>query len=317
MKKLLFALLLPFYAIALNINVIGYKNGVGLDQDIAIVCEELVKLGHHVEFVFWNDFAPRPKADINIFLETVDELFFNFADKNYLVPNPEWYRKNDLVPKFDLVLCKTKESLRIFQALTPKAVYFGFTSRDCYCDEVEKGNRAILHLAGRSEQKGTDTIMDVWQRNPNLPLLQLLRVIEPRYPVIANVRQLTDYVSLPELRYLQNHHGIHLCPSETEGFGHYLNEALSTGAVVVTTDAPPMNEFVTDPRCLVKTNRTQLQYLATNYYIDGAHLEAALAGLLNLPDEELKKIGQQNRQKYLENDRLFKQRLAELFGVAK
>lgn len=314
MKYLFF--LLPQFAIALSFNVIGYNNGVGLDQDIAILSTELTRLGHHVEFVHWRDFSPKPKADYNIFLETVDELFFPLAHKNCLIPNPEWYQKPALIPKFDLILCKTKEALRIFGAHNPGAVYMGFTSKDCY-EEREKNPRALLHLAGRSEQKGTDTIVDVWQKDPKLPTLQLLRLIEPHYPAIPNVSQITEYLPTPELKALQNHHLIHLCPSETEGFGHYLVEAMSTGAVVITTDAPPMNEFITDPRCLVKTNRTQRQYLATNYYIDQAHLAATLTQLLSLSDEELRAMGRKNREQYLENDRLFKQRLAEIFGALK
>ena len=192
----------------------------------------------------------------------------------------------------------------------------GFTSKDCY-EEMEKSPRALLHLAGRSEQKGTDSIIDLWQKDPKLPVLQLLRLIEPHYPAIPNVLQITEYLPLAELRVLQNRHLIHLCPSETEGFGHYLVEAMSTGAVVITTDAPPMNEFITDPRCLVKTNRTQRQYLATNYYIDQEHLAATLTQLLALSDEELREIGRKNRQNYLEKDQQFKKRLTEIFGEVK
>ena len=124
MKYLL--LLLPKFALALSFNIIGYSNGVGLDQDIALLSTELTRLGHQVEFVHCRDFAPRPKVDINIFLETVDELFFSFAHKNCLIPNPEWYQKPDLIPKFDLILCKTKEAQRIFQASQRQCCLYGF-----------------------------------------------------------------------------------------------------------------------------------------------------------------------------------------------
>ena len=39
---------------------------------------------------------------------------------------------------------------------------------------------------------------------------------------------------------------VHICPSAREGFGHYINEARSVGAVVLTIDAAPMSEFVVD-----------------------------------------------------------------------
>jgi glycosyltransferase involved in cell wall biosynthesis len=314
MRILLF--LLPYSAFALHINLIGYSNGVGIDQDIAILGEELTNLGHRVEFVHILDFEPRQKADINLFIERVNPLFFPFAEKNYLIPNPEWYNKRDLIAKFDLILCKTKEAQAIFEQYSPRTLFLGFTSKDCYREEVQKELRLPIHLAGKSIQKGTDSLYDLWQRE-KLPPLRLLHHMEEEYPEVPNISQITDYLPQPELREWQNRYGLHLCLSETEGFGHYLNEALSTEAIVVTTDAPPMNEFVTDKRCLVKHRRTQKQDLAINYYFDQADFLQVFTRLLKLSDEELKEIGRQNRQNYLKNDQLFKQRLAEIFGEIK
>lgn len=44
---------------------------------------------------------------------------------------------------------------------------------------------------------------------------------------------------------VQAEHPIHVCASEREGFGHYINEARAAGALVVSTDHPPMNELIT------------------------------------------------------------------------
>ena len=46
----------------------------------------------------------------------------------------------------------------------------------------------------------------------------------------ANIDHRIGYLDEAELKRLQNAHVFHLCPSETEGFGHYLVEAMGIGA---------------------------------------------------------------------------------------
>ena len=43
--------------------------------------------------------------------------------------------------------------------------------------------------------------------------------------------------------YIFNTYGLHLCPSESEGFGHYMHEA-SCNNIVIITDFSPFNEYV-------------------------------------------------------------------------
>jgi glycosyltransferase involved in cell wall biosynthesis len=300
----------------LKINLICYKNGVGLNRDITTLQQELTKLGHSVHFI--NVLHPIPKkADINIFIEIGQDDFFSFADKNYFIPNPEWCRFSpEKIAQFDMVLTKTKEGERIFKLLNPNTIYLGFTCNDHYDEKITKDDKNFLHLAGSSIQKGTEGLIQTWMQNPQFPSLFLIKhknTID--YPPASNLKLITEYVSDSTLMNLQNQCGIHVCPSETEGFGYYIMEALSCGAVVVTTDAPPMNEFVSDKRCLVGYNRTAPCRFATNYYVDSQKLESTVADLLSLSEDELHEIGRKNREFYLENDRLFKQRLAEIFSA--
>lgn len=55
--------------------------------------------------------------------------------------------------------------------------------------------------------------------------------------------------------------------------------------------------------------------LATNYYVDPRKLDKTITDLLSLSEDELKAIGRQNREFYLENDRKFKERVAEIFSA--
>src|SRR5690606_34092893 len=96
-----------------------------------------------------------------------------------------------------------------------------------------------------------------------------------------NIRHLLERVDDATLRTLQNSNAIHLCPSEAEGFGHCIAEAMSCGAVTLTTDAPPMNELITPERgVLVNYNRTTKQRSGANYYVDPVDLERKIHDIL-------------------------------------
>ena len=48
------------------------------------------------------------------------------------------------------------------------------------------------------------------------------------------------------IRFLQSVADVHLCPSLIEGWGQYIDEGRRAKSVVVTMDAPPMNELIKD-----------------------------------------------------------------------
>ncbi len=176
--------------------------------------------------------------------------------------------------------------------------------------------RGLLHLAGRSRQKGTAAIVALWAAHPEWPTLTIVQHPERATVIdLPNVRWIVNYIADDDLTDLQNRHGIHLQPSEVEGFGHTIGEGMSCGAVVVTTDAPPMNELVTPERGLLAAWReSEPMRLGTAYRVDPADLARRVIEALGLDDTAHDRLGAAARAWYENNDRFFRRRLPEVLN---
>ncbi len=321
----------------IRVNLIARDNGFGLSRNLHLLHAALAAAGFEVTIsgirrgalrkllhpvrLRARTFARRlaghgaQRWDVNLMLERVRPEYLATARRNVLLPHPEWFDERDRkwLPRLDRAFVLTRHAAPIFESLGLKTEYTGFTSEDRRDSSVPR-ERAFFHLAGRSANKGTDTLLATWRRHPEWPRLTVLQ--SPRSarpgPPAPNIEHRVDYIADGELKHVQNAHRFHLCPSETEGFGHYLVEAMGVGAVVVTLDAPPMNEMVTRERgALLPPSRTGTQSLATTYFYDEPALEQAIERLLSTPDDELERMGTAARAWFEANDRAFRTRIAE------
>lgn len=181
-------------------------------------------------------------------------------------------------PGLELVICKTQQCKGWLQqhqasrAVKVPILYSGFTSMEPSTsavsndDDLDRFSR-LLHVAGSSPHKGTTNILQAWLQNPHWPPItitshnnQLMDIILKQIKqqlgiskLPSNIHHIDTKLSRDEISKLMATHGIHLCLSGMEGFGHYMNEARAVGALCVTTDYPPMNEMITtDTGVLVK-----------------------------------------------------------------
>ena len=121
-------------------------------------------------------------------------------------------------------------------------------------------------------------------------------------PAAPNIEARVGYLSDQEICRLQNESLFHLCLSLTEGWGHYIVEAMGVGAVTITVDARPMNELVgADRGVLVPYRATGTQRLATTYQFDEAGLEAAIERTIAMSDEECAQLGARARAWFVDN----------------
>ncbi|MFO7305639.1 MAG: glycosyl transferase family 1 [Gammaproteobacteria bacterium] len=322
-----------------RINIIGKSNGVGLSRDIDVLTDALQRLGHEVHVIAidaaaagerrsvlaqWSTRVRRawqartgarrmPSADINLLLEHVWFQHLSNAKVNVALPNPEWFDRHDLrfLRHVDRVWAKTAYTRELFARIGCDVMYVGFDSEDRYDSTVQK-QRTYFHLAGKSTMKGTDRLLRVWKRHPEWPVLTVVQNNAPDDPALnaPNIRYISGYLGDDALMRLQNENLFHICLSLTEGWGHYIVEALSVGAVTITIDAPPMNELVKPERgVLVSYSGVGKQRLATTYQFDERSLEAAIARTMAMSDEQCARLGASARNWFLQNKQSFASRL--------
>lgn len=226
----------------LTINLVSRDNGVGLSTDMALLEAMLVNAGHQVQRVDW--LAPMMgRCDVGIFLELWSQRLSRHARRTVGVFNLEWFQQSwrrDL-PRITQLWSKSMESHAAYQKLRLRSsTLTGFLSRDLMDRSVIRQPTA-LHLRGHSDLKGTHEVIDAWRSDPGLPPLTIISAVPLEVPHYVRV---LGRLSDAELAMEMNRATFHICPSRAEGWGHYITEALSVGAYVITTDASPMNEHV-------------------------------------------------------------------------
>lgn len=327
-----------------RINIVAWHNGGGLSRDVDILVNALPKNRFEVTLngfpiaqakvrrrriihrasnlryllLHRKQLAASP-YDINLFLEDITPGFFSYARANAFIPNPEWFKKyqHRYLKGIDVVLCKSRSAQQTFDSLGSHSRFISFTSED-RLDSTDPAmkSQGYLHLAGRSWQKGTKPLTDLWLKHPEWPLLTVVQSAQTYSqarvePIVApNINHILDRLDDAHLRELQNTHAIHLCPSEAEGFGHCIVEAMSCRALILTTNAPPMNELITTDRgILVDYYKTRRQRSGENYYVDLTELEQKISKIIKMDQQSIRQLGLNARAWFEENDRYFRMQL--------
>lgn len=305
----------------MRFNLCGNNtNGCGLQQDYEILKSRLEALGHTVFPVQYGKEQPIEKVDVNVFLELVMPQVFAYAPEQWCVPNPEWWLPNlwgRHTSRVNRFLCKTPDCLRVFESTSSgRAVYMPFRSQDML-DEGVVAARGFLHMAGRSQTKNTPAIIEAWRRSLVPAPLTLVTSNAEFLKAAAGIRNVScvERATEEEKRALLNGHLFHLCPSQYEGWGHYLHEALSVGAVIVTTNAAPMNGFPgMDARLLVASFRKMPHGVAHLHTVRPEDVAEAAIRALSMDDAEINGIRDGARSAYEAELVAFNEASEKIFG---
>lgn len=265
------------------------------------------------------------RPDAIVFLENIVESDppIDPAIPRILVPNLEWTtpRTERLLETIDQVWHKSRFSQDRLAARMPKAQHhhLGFTSIDP--GVRVRDYRRFAHFRGKSITRHSREILAVWGRNPHFPELKY-----QFYQEGPDTFEFGEWLSwknvsvragkLDDNAYFQvlSAHGVHLCTSGTEGFGHYINEARAMAAVPVVLDAAPMNELVdSDCGVLLQPSGERLARLGTFYTLSEAELERGVGAILALSASDLEALGHNARRRFLDERDGFVRRIGPLF----
>jgi hypothetical protein len=296
-----------------KINILGVANGVGLEKDYNII-KSILEPYYDIYFIDFDDKQANLKtAYLNIYLEKALPKYLKLAQKNIFIPNPEWYFFGEkILQQFDYVLAKTRDTEEIFNRLKANVIYTSFTSEDKYMKLKKKP--VFIHSPGKSETKGSDTIWDCWCKHQDLAQLIFCRInhFEKYFQQRKNISKCFFRFDDKDFRILQNTTLFHLCTSEYEGWGHYIHEAKSTGAVVITTDAPPMSDFVDRTMgALVRVySRRRLMFGIKNMIAE-ENLYRVVKECQEMPEWKTNQMSEASRQSFLDNDKFFRDKFLQ------
>jgi len=312
----------------LDVNIVTSLVGAGLEREALLLKDLFSKHDIYANLIHYTRFEGLVRADITIFMEVVMPQALALAKENWLIPNSEWWHPvNDrFLPHFSKILCKTTDCYDIWSRKVDasKCVFTSFEARDIYNPEVPRELRC-LHVAGKSEHKNTEAVVRAWRitQLPHMPKLPELTVIA-RAPIFQSLFEVEfpynnvkwiPHASDAQILEFMNSHQIHVIPSMYEGFGHALQEGIGCGALVLTTDAAPMNTFAGIFRPgLIPSQRQEPRCLAQMHTVLPQSVEASVRKAMDIcwKPEMYARYSQQARTGFLANREFFRAKVMEL-----
>ncbi len=319
--------------------VIYFPPSPGCEHDGQIIgsaiAPVLKEVDGKVDFVRARAQTPRselqkhPTANLDVdcafFMERIlDHPALLKAKHRILIPNPEWLdpQTHALASACTHIWHKSRFSMERLLPVFPRALhaYLGFTSEDP--GRLVYGYDSFVHLRGKlATQRSTNSIFTYWRSRRSLPDLhvQFYSTKEEGIQYAGwlsdhNVHVRIGWLERQEQLELAGKHGVHLCTSEVEGYGHYINEARAMGALVITTDGAPMNELVdVNSGILVKPSAISSMHWGTRYLVTPDDLAPAIDQALSLSPQARRALGAAARERFLAEDQLFRRRACELF----
>ena len=316
----------------MRINIVGAAKPLkGLAQSTQVLHALLAHvLGPDAQIRHVSHFQPyAPEAEVNIFIEVVNPAMFPFAARNVWIPSPEWTYQSWLpyASMVDEIWVKTQEAVGLFEAIPGCAPvkYIGWTSIDKKYNPVKNYRKGMVPVGKniwRHPKPLVQAYMRIQQQMPELyarlPSLTILH--SPTYVKIAPMPEsvadkltlVSETLSDEAYDAMLSECGVVVCLSVAEGFGHTVNEAMSSGCALVLSPITTFLELtrsgfwsstsksIPHPQCMGKLEDTDVESVMD-----------ALKCYAETSDENLKSVSDYSRKQYEDRHAEFVERMAK------
>jgi len=259
------------------------RYGLGKDAKLMeLTMREFNSLGKYRVIVIHKDpykYIDAEHADIHIYLEVPCRAAFPWAKANIVVPNPEWWLKDEWAWVKDepstTFFHKTKHSRDLFSTgeyVGWRYITDSFTKAET---ETKEKKDQFLYIVGGSKHKlaAANKVVDGWlPEYSKLIIVSQVKGIEK-----PNVVWRTGYLPAEELRLLQVESRYHVVASLAEGYGFTMTEAMAAGAKILWTDIPVYKEIWAG---LLGSNGCIRTVPDTSALLEGASIMADRASLI-------------------------------------
>lgn len=234
------------------------------------------------------------KHHLSIHLEVVMHRHLFRSPTNILIPNQEWCQINPLMlEKIDLVWCKSRLSEHIFSELGFPVRFIGFQTSIKRLPNLDIERKAeFFTRIGMTKTRGSDQLVDIWSQHPEWPRLNMVvdHSLKPNLSP-ANVHYVSPIESDDDYFRLVNSFQFHIYVTEAEGFGHSILESMSTGAIVLVTQAAPMTEYAnSDSVVMIKAEYAGQMRLSPRFKSSNAQIENAVETALGMKEEDISRM---------------------------
>lgn len=169
--------------------------------------------------------------------------------------------------------------------------YFAFKKRG--------SGSVLLHCSGYSEPRGRKGTKFVLEAFKDLKKRWRKLIIYSQTPLLQ--KEIDEGIdlrveNLDNMKDLYREGDLYLAPSKAEGLGLPFYECMACGIPIMTTDASPMNEIVTDPKFLIKVETRENPPTYGDWLWNIVSLEDLVKKASSLSSEELQLASVKNRE---------------------